>query len=371
MPLTLGIITEKAQHERRVALDPPIVARLLGAGIDVLVEHGAGTRAGHPDDTWKDCRLVDQAAGVAGQADLLAVVQRPETEVLTALRPDSLLVGLLAPYRDFDILRETAERGVSLIAMELVPRISRAQSMDALSSQATVAGYQAAIIAADLSPRLFPMLTTAAGTLRPVKVVVIGAGVAGLQAISTARRLGGQVEAYDIRAAAREQVESLGAKMIDTGVDAETEGGYARELSAEEKKQQAEALADHLAKADVVISTAAVPGREAPKIVTADMVEKMRPGSVIVDAAADAGGNCELTRPGETVIEHGVIIDGPLGLPSRCALHASEMYAKNIFNLVNLMIKDGELVIDPDDEVVAGCLLAHGGEIVHESFVDK
>jgi len=224
------------------------------------------------------------------------------------------------------------------------------------------------VIAADLSPRMFPMLTTAAGTLRPAKAVVIGAGVAGLQAIATARRLGCQVEAYDIRAAAREQVESLGAKMIDTGVDAESEGGYARELTDVERQQQAEALAEHLAKADVVISTAAIPGRPAPKIITGDMVANMKPGSVIVDIAAETGGNCERTKPGETVEEGGVIVHGPLALPSRCPLHASEMYAKNIYNVLSLMIDEGELKIDTDDEVIKGTLLAYEGRIVHEKF---
>jgi NAD(P) transhydrogenase subunit alpha len=255
----------------------------------------------------------------------------------------------------------------SCLAMELVPRITRAQSMDVLSSQATVAGYKAVLRAAWLSPRLFPMLTTAAGTLRPSSVVVIGAGVAGLQAIATARRLGARVEAYDIRAAAREQVESLGAKMIDTGVNAEGSGGYARELTEEEKQKQAAKLAEHLAKADAVISTASVPGRPAPKIISRAMVEGMNPGAVIVDLSAESGGNCELTQPGSTVMHNGVTVDGPLNLASQSALHASEMFAKNLINLLDLMLKGDSLNIDRADEVIAGCLLTHGGELVHEA----
>lgn len=370
MSLTLGIATETAQGEKRVAVDPPTASRFLQMDLAVAVQKGAGAQAGFPDETWPEVHWCDSAADVAGRADILACVQRPDSATLAALKSGSVLIGGLSPYRDFDELKKVAEAGVTILPMELVPRISRAQAMDVLSSQATIAGYQAVIIAADLSPRMFPMLTTAAGTLRPAKAVVIGAGVAGLQAIATARRLGCQVEAYDIRAAAREQVESLGAKMIDTGVDAESEGGYARELTDEERQQQADALAEHLARADVVISTAAIPGRPAPKIITAGMVADMKPGSIIVDIAAETGGNCELTEPGETVLEGGVIVHGPLGLPSRCPLHASEMYAKNIYNVLALMIAEGELNIDTGDDVIKGTLLAHEGSIVHEKFRD-
>ena len=366
--LTIGFLTETAPGEQRVAIDPTIAAKLVGLGLTVIAQSGAGQAAGHPDSSYESVEWLDNAAAVAQRADILATVQRPPIEILTALSENALLIGSLAPYQNLDELVECAKQNVSILAMELVPRISRAQSMDVLSSQATVAGYQAVIIAADRSPRMFPMLTTAAGTLRPAKAVVIGAGVAGLQAIATARRLGCQVEAYDIRAAAREQVESLGAKMIDTGVDAETEGGYARELTDEERQQQADALADHMARADVVISTAAVPGRPAPKIITPEMVHGMKPGSVIVDIAAETGGNCELTQPGEVVVENGVIIDGPLALPSRAPLHASEMYAKNVFNLLSLMLDEGRLNIDLEDEVIAGSMLAHGGAIIHEKF---
>jgi H+-translocating NAD(P) transhydrogenase subunit alpha len=369
MTLKIGIIKETASGERRVALDPPTASKLIQAGHKVIVESGAGTESGHPDDAWTDCDIAADAAAVAGQADVLLSVRRPQSSTLKAAGKGTVVIGQLAPYQDFDALRQAADDRLSLVSMELVPRITRAQAMDVLSSQATIAGYKAVIIAADIAPRLFPMLTTAAGTLRPAKAVVIGAGVAGLQAIATARRLGAQVEAYDIRAAAREQVESLGAKMIDTGVDAETEGGYARELTDEERAQQAEALARHLAKADVVVSTAAIPGRPAPKIITETMVDDMKPGSVIVDLAAETGGNCELTRPGETVNHQGVLINGPLNLPSKAPLHASEMYAKNIHNLLALLIdEEGGLKVDLEDEVIAGCLLAHDGQVVHEKF---
>ena len=371
MSISIGIIKESADGERRVALDPPTADKLAQAGHKILVQAGAGTEAGHPDSAWKNAEIVKDAATLAGQCQVVLSVRRPDADVLEALPEGALLIGSLSPYSDFEALAKAAQAGVSMISMELVPRITRAQAMDVLSSQATVAGYKAVIIAADVAPRLFPMLTTAAGTLRPAKAVVIGAGVAGLQAIATARRLGAQVEAYDIRAAAREQVESLGAKMIDTGVDAETEGGYARELTEDERTQQAEALARHLARADIVISTAAIPGRPAPKIITEAMVADMQPGSVIVDIAAETGGNCELTRAGEIVNADGVLIVGPTNLPSKAPLHASEMYAKNVNNLLALMIKDGELVIDTEDDVIAGCLLAHGGAVVHEKFTGE
>ena len=369
MTVSIGIITETAPGERRVALDPPTAAKLIAAGHRVSVQSGAGVESGHPDSAWGDSKICPTAEAVVESCDILLSVRRPSPTVFEQMRSGAVVIGQLAPYADFDPLRQAAEQGLSLISMELVPRISRAQAMDVLSSQATVAGYKAVIIAADIAPRLFPMLTTAAGTLRPAKAVVIGAGVAGLQAIATARRLGAQVEAYDIRAAAREQVESLGAKMIDTGVNAESEGGYARELTDDERAQQAEALARHLARADIVITTAAIPGRPAPKIITRAMVDDMKPGSVIVDLAAETGGNCELTEAGETVNHQGVLIHGPTNLPSRAPLHASEMYAKNISNLLALLINaEGELKVNTEDEVIAGCLLAHGGQVVYEKF---
>ena len=282
------------------------------------------------------------------------------------LREGSILFGMQQPYQRQKHIAHLKERNNTSIAMELVPRISRAQSMDTLSSQAAAAGYKAVIMAAERSGHFFPMLTTAAGTIRPSRVVVIGAGVAGLQAIATARRLGAIVEGYDVRAATKEQVESLGARFIDIDVAAEGSGGYARELTGEEKQQQQAILAEHIAAADVVISTAALPGRPSPKIITPAMVESMKPGSVIIDLAAEGGGNCELTKAGEDIEHHGVIIAGPLNVPSMLAVHASEMYAKNLFNFLTPMIKDGALVPDWEDEVLAESVLTHQGEIRHE-----
>ncbi|MGD8384703.1 MAG: NAD(P) transhydrogenase subunit alpha [Lysobacterales bacterium] len=370
MSLTVAVLTEHAAGERRVALDPVTANKLAGKGLRVLIEKGAGTAAGFSDEQYSDCVLLDDAESILTMTDIWLWVQAPPTERLAMATDESLCMGLVFAHRNPAVVETLQQKRLTCMAMELVPRISRAQSMDVLSSQATVAGYKAVIRAATLAPRLFPMLTTAAGTLRPASVVVIGAGVAGLQAIATARRLGARVEAYDIRAAAREQVESLGAKMIDTGVSAEGEGGYARELTDEEKQQQADKLAEHLAKADVVVSTAAIPGKPAPKIITESMVEGMGPGSVIVDLAAESGGNCLLTQPGDTVTHRDVIVDGPLNLASQAAIHASEMYARNLVNLLDLMVADEALNIDREDEIIDGTLLTYGGEVVHKATAE-
>jgi len=370
MSLTVAVLKEHAAGERRVALDPVTANKLAGKGFRVLIEKGAGDAAGFSDEQYSECVLLDDAESILTMTDIWLWVQAPPTDRLSHLPEGGLCMGLVFAHRNPDVAETLRQRGLTCMAMELVPRISRAQSMDVLSSQATVAGYKAVIRGATLAPRLFPMLTTAAGTLRPASVVVIGAGVAGLQAIATARRLGARVEAYDIRAAAREQVESLGAKMIDTGISAEGEGGYARELTDEEKQQQADKLAEHLAKADVVISTAAIPGRPAPKIITGSMVEGMAPGSVIIDLAAESGGNCVLTEPGSTVKHRDVLVDGPLNLASQAAIHASEMYARNLVNLLELLVSDDQLNIDRDDEIVDGTLLTHEGEVVHEATAE-
>lgn len=371
MGIVIGVIQEQAPGERRVALDPQSAGKLMAQGHRLLIEPGAGVRAGFLDDhpDWANADWSHDAKGIAMKADVLVCVQRPSSEILSLLRADALVIGQLNPYQDLEQLNAAAKNPISMISMELVPRITRAQAMDVLSSQATVAGYKAVILAAERSPRLFPMLTTAAGTLRPAKAVVVGAGVAGLQAIATCRRLGAQVEAYDIRKAAREQVESLGATLIDTGVDAESEGGYARELTAEEIQLQSDALARHLAKADVVITTAAIPGKRAPTIISKEMVEGMPAGCVVIDMAAETGGNCALTEVGKAIDHKGVLIYGPTNLPSLAPLHASQMYAKNISNLMALMIGDEGLVIDRDDEVIDGCLLIHKGQVVHDRFV--
>ncbi|HXH03218.1 MAG TPA: Re/Si-specific NAD(P)(+) transhydrogenase subunit alpha [Candidatus Competibacteraceae bacterium] len=368
MPLRLAVPAETAAGERRVALDPSVAERFARLGLEVVVEQGAGTRAHFPDAAYASkATLVAGAAECLGGADIVCKVQPPTLEEVTLMKEGAVLIGFLQPYRQLELVQALCAKRITSFALELVPRISRAQSMDALSSQAAVAGYKAALMAAELAPVFFPMLTTAAGTVRPAKVVVIGAGVAGLQAIATAKRLGAQVEAYDIRAAAKEQVESLGAKLIDTGVDASGAGGYARELTEAEKAKQAEVLAKHLAAAHAVISTAAVPGRPAPKIITRAMVEAMKPGAVIVDLAAETGGNCELTEPGKTIENGaGVIIHGPLNVASQIPVHASEMYAKNLYNFLSPFVKDGALALDWSDEVIAESCLTHAGEIRHE-----
>jgi len=291
----------------------------------------------------------------------------PTIEEIDAL-PEGAITASFTHYdRHPDRVARLRDRRITALGFELIPRITRAQTMDALSSQGTITGYKGAIIAAQLSGRLFPMMTTAAGTIRPAQVLVIGAGVAGLQAIATARRLGAQVEAYDIRAAAREQVESLGARLIDTGVDATSEGGYARELTEEEKAQQADVLAERLARCDAAIATAGVPGRPAPKIVTAAMVEGMKQGAVLIDLRAENGGNCELTRPGETIEHHGILIAGPDNVPSLAAVHASEMYARNVLALLDPILGEEGIQLDFEDEVLASCALTHDGVIRHEA----
>jgi len=366
MTVTVALIKETVPGERRVALDPGAVARLVKKGVTVVAEAGAGAAARYPDSAYEDARFVDDAASALREADILVKVQPPTDEEIDAL-PNGALVACFTQHdRDPARIERMRAHGLTTLSFELIPRITRAQTMDALSSQATISGYKGAVIAAELSGRLFPMLTTAAGTIRPAQVVVVGAGVAGLQAIATARRLGAQVQAYDIRAAAREQVESLGARLIDTGVDATGEGGYARELTDDEKAQQAKVLAEQLARADAVICTAGIPGRPAPKVVTGAMVAGMKPGAVLVDLMAEGGGNCELTHPGETVEAHGAIIAGPDNVPSLAAIHASEMYARNLLALLDPVLGEDGVHVDLDDEVLAACAITHAGELRHE-----
>ncbi len=365
MPLIVAVPKETAPGERRVAMEPSVAKKLAGLGVEVWMEPGAGEEAGFDDADFPDATFV-AVDELYGQADVMLRVQAPDEEEIGRLREGAVLIGTLTPFRYPERVQALAERGITSFAMELIPRISRAQAMDVLSSQAAVAGYKAAIMGADLACRFFPMLTTAAGTIRPSKVLVIGAGVAGLQAIATARRLGAMVEAYDVRAATKEQVESLGARFIELEIKAEGEGGYARELTEDEKRRQQEELAGYIAKADCLITTAAVPGRPAPKIIPASTVEGMKRGAVIIDLAAEGGGNCELSVPGETRNHNGVLIHAPLNVPSQVPLHASEMYAKNLFNFLTPMLSEGELQPDWDDEVVAGALLTRDGEIVNE-----
>ena len=364
MPIRVAVPKESLAGERRVALDPQTADRFAKLGVEVLLEQGAGAGTYHPDADYKSARVVDTDT-LYKEADLLLKVQPPSEEEIGRLREGAVVVGMMLPHKYPERVAQLRDRRITAFAMELVPRISRAQSMDVLSSQAAVAGYKAALMAAERSGRFFPMLTTAAGTIRPAKVLVIGAGVAGLQAIATAKRLGAQVEGYDVRSATREQVQSLGAKFVDTGVSAEGAGGYARELTDEEKQKQQAVLEKHIAAADVVITTAAIPGRASPRIISTAVVEQMRPGSVIIDLAAEGGGNCEATQPGEQVEHQGVIIYGPLNVPSLLAVHASEMYAKNLLNFLTPMLQEGEFTPDWEDEVISGSLLTHAGEIKH------
>ncbi len=361
MPITVAALRETAAGERRVAITPEMAKKLRGKGLRVLLERGAGDSAGFPDNTYADVEFAD-AAGVLAQADLLTCVLPPDDSVWPQLREGTIVVGQLRPYGAAARIVAMGKRRLTTFALELLPRTTRAQAMDVLSSQAAVAGYRAMLIAAEAAPKFFPMLTTAAGTIRPSRVLVIGAGVAGLQAIATARRLGAQTEGYDVRPETREQVESLGAKFLDLGVSAAGTGGYARELSAEERAAQQQALADHLKAVDVIVTTAAVPGRPSPKILTTAMVDGMKPGALIVDLAAEGGGNCDLTRPGERVEHNGVVILGPLNLPAGAPLHASEMIARNIYNFVELLVQGDALAPDFNDELIAKSCVTRNGE---------
>ena len=354
-----------------MAIVPDVAKRLTQAGHEVVVESGAGEQAAIPDTAFTDAGATLGSAADAWGADVVAKVAKPEPGEIGHLKGESVLIGFLQPLNAGETVPAIAKTGATAFAMEAVPRISRAQSMDALSSQATVSGYLAVLIAAQEMPRFFPMLMTAAGTIPPAQVLVLGAGVAGLQAIATSRRLGAVVTAFDVRSAVKEQIQSLGAKFFEVeGLgDAEGSGGYARELTPEEQDSQRAALAVQMGKSDVIITTALVPGRPAPKLITADAVAGMKPGSVVVDLAAEAGGNCELTKPGETyVTDNGVRIAGPLNLPSQMAEHASQLYAKNIQNLLELMTdkESGSLTLDFEDEIIAGACITRGGEIVHE-----
>ena len=366
MPITIGVLKETAAGETRVAISPEVAGKFAASGARVVLQKGAGTRARFPDAAYEGVELADAAEQVLAAADVLLAVQPLPVERVAALKAGAVLVGFMQPHAQPELVRALRDRKVTSFSMELVPRISRAQSMDALSSQAAVAGYKAVLLAAATADKFFPMLTTAAGTIRPTQVLVIGAGVAGLQAIATARRLGAVVEAYDVRSAVRDQVKSLGAKFVETGVTAEGEGGYARELTDEEKQQQREVLDARIAAADCVVTTAGVPGRPAPRIISRAVVERMKAGAVIVDLLAENGGNCELTRPGEVIEHGGVRVIGPVNLPSSVAYHASEMYARNLMNFLKPALVEGELKIDWEDEVFASACVTHEGAIRHE-----
>jgi NAD(P) transhydrogenase subunit alpha len=349
-------------------LTPDVAAKFLELGATIHLQRGAGDPSHFGDELFKGVQSHPDAAAVLAASNVLLKVQPPTLAEIDALAPGSVVVGFMQAHVQLEMVRRLRDRKITSFATELIPRISRAQSMDALSSQAAAAGYKAALLAANALDKFLPMLTTAAGTIRPSLVLVIGAGVAGLQAIATARRLGAVVEAYDVRSATREQVKSLGAKFVETGVTADGAGGYARELTAEEKAKQQEALDARIAAADAVVSTASVPGRKAPVIISKAAVERMRAGSVIVDLAAEQGGNCEITKVGETIIHQGVKVIGPVNVPGTLAYNASEMYARNLLNFLKPAIdKAGDLKIDWNDEVFAGAVLTHDGAIKHEA----
>ncbi|KAB2898950.1 MAG: NAD(P) transhydrogenase subunit alpha [Dokdonella sp.] len=366
MATTVAALRETAPGERRVALTPEVAKKLKARGATVLIEQGAGGSAFFPDAGYAHAETAT-ASTVLGRADVLLCVQPPTLEQIGQLREGAIVIGHLQPHLAPERSKALRERRLTSFAMELLPRTTRAQAMDVLSSQAGVAGYKAVLIAAEAAPKFFPMLTTAAGTIRPSKVLIVGAGVAGLQAIATAKRLGAQVEGFDVRPETKEQIESLGARFLDLGVSAAGSGGYARELTAEEREQQQRALAEQLKGFDVVVTTAAVPGRKAPRIISAAMVAGMRPGAVIVDIAAETGGNVEGSEAGKTVTSaNGVSLIGTANLPSSAPVHASEMYARNLYNFLELMLADGELKLDWDDELIAKTCLTHAGEIRHE-----
>ncbi|MDO8518597.1 MAG: Re/Si-specific NAD(P)(+) transhydrogenase subunit alpha [Deltaproteobacteria bacterium] len=368
MGTPLFVPKEADPKETRVALVPDVASKLVKCGFEVFVAQGAGERAGFDDESYSEAGgvLLPPAEGWQ-KAGIVLSIGYPALADIAQIPVGGTLIGFLNPKGHEKEAALFCDRKLTSFAIELIPRISRAQSMDALSSQATVAGYKAALLAAHLSPRFFPMLTTAAGTIRPAKILVIGAGVAGLTAIATARRLGGVVEAYDVRKTVKEQVESLGARFVENPLNAEAAGGYARELSEEEKMRERELVARHVSRADVIITTAHVPSHKAPLIISEEMVKNMRPGSVIIDLAAESGGNCQMTVPGENVVRHGITIAGPLNLPATLPVHASEMFAKNIFHFLMLLTKEGKsLDYDFSDPVISGAVLTHAGEIKNE-----
>src|SRR3954469_23728697 len=351
--MRVGVPRESAAGERRVALVPEVVSRLADGGFEVLVERGAGDSASFPDDSYAEAGA--RIVGDPWEAEAVVKVQKPSADEAGRLRQEQVLIGFLQPLTDKEGLERLAQLGVVAFAMESIPRLTRAQPMDALSSQATVSGYKATLLAAERLPKFFPMLMTAAGTVAPAKVLVLGAGVAGLQALATARRLGAVVTGFDVRPVVREQIESLGANWLDLGVvGEETEGGYARELTAEEQQAQQAALESRIGDFDAVITTAAVPGRPAPRLIPAAAVAAMRPGSVIVDLAADTGGNCDLTVPGEVAVREGVTIVGLTNIPASMPTHASQLYARNVIALLTHLAPEGELALDWDDEITAG-----------------
>ena len=372
--MKVAIAKEIEYGEHRVAVIPDMAARLVKQGIEIWVEAGAGEASFFSNEAYEaaGAKIISDTATLWGEADVLMKVGVPKEHEINQMREGSVLISFLNPLGTPEVIQQLANRKITAFSMELIPRTSRAQSMDALSSQAGVAGYKAVLIAAAALPKFFPMLTTAAGTIRPAKVFVMGAGVAGLQAIATARRLGAVVEAFDIRPAVKEEVQSLGAKFIEVKLEEETvaAGGYAKEISEASKQRTQEVVTEHVKNADVVITTAQVPGKKAPLLVTEEMVAQMNPGSVIVDLAAEQGGNCAGTEPGKDVVRHGVTIIGPINLPSSMPVHASQMYAKNVATLLQYMVKDGNLQLNFEDDIIGSTCVTHGGEILNQRVKD-
>ena len=368
MTVVIAVPKEQAPGEQRVASVPEIVQKMTKSGYEVRIEHDAGSSAYYPDDLYlaAGAKIAHGRPELLNGAGIVLRVQPPTETDIEQLDEGTIVIGFMNPANNLEAIARMRDRKITAFALELVPRITRAQSMDALSSQATAGGYVAAVMGADNCPKFLPMLTTAAGTIRPATVLILGAGVAGLMAIATAKRLGAIVEAYDVRRAAGEQVRSLGAKFLELEINAEGQGGYARELTPEEKAQEQQMVSAAVARADIVITTAAIPGRKAPVLITKETVAKMKPGAVIIDMAAESGGNCELTQAGKTIREHGVLIIGPQNLPARIPFHTSQMYAKNLQSFLALLVdKEGKIVTEFTDEILVASLLVHAGEVRH------
>ena len=368
-PLIIGVPKETADLEKRVALIPDTVSRLTEKELDVWIETDAGQNSNFPDDRYREAgaKIVEDSGELFSQSDIILSINPPDDAKIAQMKRGGVLICFLWALQNPELVEKLKTKGVTALGLDAVPRISRAQNMDALSSMSSIAGYKSILIAANELDRYLPMMMTAAGTIAPAKVLVLGAGVAGLQAIATAKRLGAAVEAFDIRPAVKEQVESLGAKFVEVPLEeeeTETEGGYAKEISRDSQERQREIIHEHAKKSDIVVTTALIPGKPAPLLITKEMVYDMHPGAVIVDLAAEQGGNCELTEPGETVTKDGVIIAGPLDLPSRMAHHASQMYSKNMLALLKHLLEEGELNFDFEDEITLNTTITHNGEII-------
>jgi NAD(P) transhydrogenase subunit alpha len=367
MPVKIAVLKETRANERRVALVPAVADKLVKLGCEIHMQSEAGAASRIPDSAFKNVTFAANPQGLVSDADIVVSVQPPTADIVDAMKDGSTLLSFVYAHKEPELTKLLRDKKITSFAMELVPRITRAQAMDALSSQAALSGYYGALLGATNLARILPMMTTAVGSIRPAKCLVMGLGVAGLQALATARRLGAMTEGYDVRPETKEQAESLGAKFVDTGVDARGEGGYARELTQEEKDKIAAVVTKHIQQSDLIITTAAIPGRPSPKLISKAQVDGMKNGAVIVDLAAEGGGNCEYTKPGETIQVGQVTIVAPLNVPSLLAEHASELYAKNQFNLIELFVKDGAINFDWSDEVIAKAALTHGGEIKNEA----